>query len=175
VIREFYSPDYATIYGYANDAQITEHLGFGSLAIEPGAKEYVDNAIAASRQTDRLSYKLAMEIKPHSKIAGSCWLDIMDSYSFNAAIGYFVDKNEWGKGYATEMVQAVLQLAFEKLKLHRVYANCDIGNIASQKVLEKIGFRREGQLREHALRAAGWTDVYSYGLLRQEWETFQAI
>jgi ribosomal-protein-alanine N-acetyltransferase len=169
-IREFNSSDCAMVHAYANDSLINHFLGFDSIATEEGAKDYIETAISNSQKEQRLSYKLAMEIKPNQEIAGSCWLDISDLNNPIASIGYFVNKHQWGKGYATEMVYALLEFAFHKLTLNKVWATCDADNIASRKVLEKIGFKQEGLLRQHCLRSFGWTDVFSYGILRSEFK-----
>jgi len=109
-----------------------------------------------------------MAIKPSNELFGSCWLDIEDLDSQHASIGYFVDKAHWGNGYATEMVKALIRFGFQDLDLHRIYAHCDAENPATRRVLEKVGMRQEGLLREHYLRSYGWADVCMYGILRSE-------
>ncbi|MDI7740596.1 GNAT family protein [Lysinibacillus fusiformis] len=68
-----------------------------------------------------------------------------------AEIGYFIDKNEWGKGYATEVAALMIEYGFEKLGLERIYGHCMSRNSASRKVMEKLGFKFEGTLR-HAIK-----------------------
>ncbi len=171
-LRNLEPADCQAIIKFANDEAINRHLRFGSISTESGAHEYIAKSLAASRQEPRLSYKLAMTVKPLHEMAGSCWLDIEDPDSRNASIGYFVDKKRWGRGLATEMVQALINYGFEQLHLHRIYGNCDAENPATRRVLEKVGMRQEGILRQHCLRSYGWADVCFYGILRSEWGVY---
>ena len=84
-------------------------------------------------------------------------------------VSYFIgEKDCWGKGIATESVRLVVRYAFLERNLSKVKAGVYAGNIASQKVLEKNGFRREGCLRQEVLTPSGREDCYLYGLLRDE-------
>jgi RimJ/RimL family protein N-acetyltransferase len=86
------------------------------------------------------------------------------------SLGYLLDPAHHGRGYATEMVRAVLDLAFGELGLHRVTAGCFADNVASWRVMEKAGMRRE----QHGVRDSwhaelGWVDGYTYAVLADEW------
>ena len=87
-------------------------------------------------------------------------------------LGYMVDPAYGGKGYATDIAAALLDLAFRDLRLHRVTAGCFADNVASWKVMEKLGMRRE----EHSVKDAwhgelGWVDGYTYAILADEWRS----
>ena len=75
----------------------------------------------------------------------------------------------WGRGYAPEAAGAVLQYAFEELGLNRVWAQHFTRNPASGRVLEKLGFQREGTLRGHQKRFDEFEDSVVYGILASEW------
>ena len=75
----------------------------------------------------------------------------------------------WGHGYATEAGCAVLQWAFDTLDLNRVQAETDTRNAASARVLEKLGFVREGTVREDCIVDGEVSDSWVYGLLRRQW------
>jgi ribosomal-protein-alanine N-acetyltransferase len=83
--------------------------------------------------------------------------------------GYVLRKDYWGRGLATEAARAVLRLGFECLDLRRIIADCFVLNPASQRVLEKLGMRREGHFLQSIRKAGAWHDVYLYALLREEW------
>ncbi len=84
-------------------------------------------------------------------------------------MGYCLDDGAWGHGYATEAVGAVLGWAFETLDLNRVQAETDTRNQASARVLTKVGFAREGTLREDCVVDGEVSDSWVFGLLRREW------
>lgn len=86
-------------------------------------------------------------------------------------IGYCLKRSFWNKGYATEATRALLKFGFEYLRLHRVFATCDSVNVASARVLEKAGMKREGHLREFKCVTGQWKDSLIYAMLEQEWNS----
>ncbi|GAA1946434.1 GNAT family N-acetyltransferase [Agromyces allii] len=85
-------------------------------------------------------------------------------------LGYLVDPAYAGRGFATDIAGALLDLAFHELGLHRVTAGCFADNHASWRVMEKLGMRRE----QHGVRDSwhaelGWVDGYTYAILAEEW------
>jgi [ribosomal protein S5]-alanine N-acetyltransferase len=91
----------------------------------------------------------------------------------SASMGYCLDDALWGQGFATEAAGALLEWAFATLDLNRVQAETDTRNIASGRVLEKLGFLREGTLREDCVVEGDVSDSWVYGLLRRDWERRQ--
>ena len=87
----------------------------------------------------------------------------------SASLGYCFDDAVWGQGYATESARALLDWAFDTLPMNRVQAEVDTRNAASARVLEKLGFVREGTLREDCIVNDEVSDSWVYGLLRREW------
>ena len=85
-------------------------------------------------------------------------------------LGYILDPACSGRGFATEVAQALLSVAFKELGLRRVTAGCFADNTASWRVMEKVGMRRE----QHGVRDSwhaelGWVDGYTYAILAEEW------
>jgi len=92
-----------------------------------------------------------------------------DATHNNGDIGYIVGETFRGSGYAFEAATELLRFAFESIELHRVTATCWARNERSAHILEKLGFVREGVLREHALKWGRYEDDAYYGMLRREW------
>lgn len=86
-----------------------------------------------------------------------------------AELGYLVGREHWGQGYATEMARHTLGYAFGELNLGRVHAGAYADNAPSIRVLEKLGFAREGLQRRHALRLGAWRDLALFGMLREDY------
>lgn len=86
-----------------------------------------------------------------------------------AELGYWIGRQFWGCGFATEAVLGVLRLAFEELGLHRVTAAVLGGNVASVRVLQKAGMTLEGTLREHVVKGDAFRDLEQYGILVDEY------
>jgi RimJ/RimL family protein N-acetyltransferase len=85
-------------------------------------------------------------------------------------IGYFFVPSERGKGYGTEAVQLMVDYLFLSQNIVRIEATTNVGNKASQRVLEKAGFRIEGTIRKLYFVRGVWTDYYLYSILREEWK-----
>jgi len=82
-------------------------------------------------------------------------------------IGYFFAPSERGKGYGSEAVQLMVDYLFKELA--RIHAIADVRNSASQRVLEKAGFQREGTMRKCLFNRGEWRDYYLYSILKEEW------
>jgi RimJ/RimL family protein N-acetyltransferase len=85
-------------------------------------------------------------------------------------IGYSIFPDERGKGYCTEAVQIMVDYLFMSRNIVRVQAHTSIRNKASQRVLEKSGFKKEGTLRKEYFVRGEWVDSCVYGILREEWK-----
>lgn len=128
--------------------------------------------IAACRQMeeDGSGARLAIETWGDHAFVGWCAMFRWNPVYRSLGIGYCLDEPAWGKGYATEAVRAMLQWAYGALDLNRVEAELDTRNAASARVLEKLGFEREGLRREDCVVAGEVSDSWIYGLLRRDWK-----
>jgi RimJ/RimL family protein N-acetyltransferase len=87
-----------------------------------------------------------------------------------AELGWVLDPGHTGHGYATEAVRALLDHCFSELGVHRVVANCFLGNATSWRLMERLGMRREGHAVAESLHRSGkWLDTLTYALLAVEW------
>lgn len=91
--------------------------------------------------------------------------------SHQAEISYGIHPGRWGRGLATTAARLLVDLAFGEHGRHRVFATCDPRNVASARVLQKLGLRYEGRMRETELIRDGWRDSDLYAVLRHEWPT----
>lgn len=80
-------------------------------------------------------------------------------------VWYKLYPNFWGKGFATESLNCMLSFCFKELKLHRIEAGCAVDNIASYKVMEKVGMIKEGRCRKVLPLENGWSDTFEYAIL----------
>jgi RimJ/RimL family protein N-acetyltransferase len=117
----------------------------------------------------RLILKWGIALRADDQLIGSLTLFNLDFNHRRAEIGYALGREHWGHGYMNEALMAVLKYAFEVLELHRIEADVDPRNTASIKTVERLGFQREGYLRERWQVNGEIQDAYFYGLLKQEW------
>ena len=85
-------------------------------------------------------------------------------------IGYALLPTQRGKGYCTEATKIMVDYLFLSKDIPCIQATTDIGNAASQKVLEKVGFKKEGTLRKRWFMNGGWKDIAMFSILKEEWK-----
>jgi RimJ/RimL family protein N-acetyltransferase len=114
--------------------------------------------------------RLAVDRACGRAFIGWCALNRWNPDHRSASLGYCFEQAAWGHGYATEATRGLLQWAFGTLDLNRVQAQTDTRNLASARVLDKLGFVREGRLREDCVVNGEVSDSWIYGLIRREWQ-----
>jgi len=117
----------------------------------------------------RAILKWGIALRKGDQLIGSITLFHLDFNHRRAELGYALGRDYWGQGYMNEALMAVLKYAFAVLELHRLEADVDPRNAASIKTLERLGFQREGCLRERWQVNGEIQDAFFYGLLRREW------
>ncbi len=132
--------------------------------------EPVDGFLARSRRVaeDGTGARLAVEDRADGVFLGWCALNGWDPAFRSASLTVCLARTAWGRGVATESLAALLDWAYATLDLNRVQAECDTRNLACARVLEKLGFLREGTLREDCVVDGVVSDSWVYGVLRRD-------
>jgi [ribosomal protein S5]-alanine N-acetyltransferase len=166
-LRPFTDADADALYALHSNAHVLRYWDSPPWS-EPARAE---RFIAACRQMaeEGTGARVAMERASEGSFIGWCSLSRWNPDYRSASLGYCLDDSAWGQGYATEGAHALLQWAFDATDLNRVQAEADTRNAASARVLEKLGFVREGTLREDCVVNGEVSDSWVYGLLRREW------
>ena len=136
-----------------------------------GERARAERFITACRHMaeEGIGARLAVDQASDGAFIGWCSLNRWNPVYRSASLGYCFDDAVWGHGFATEAAHELLRWAFETLDLNRVQAETDTRNVASARVLEKLGFVREGTLREDCVVNGEVSDSWVYGLIRREW------
>jgi ribosomal-protein-alanine N-acetyltransferase len=103
-------------------------------------------------------------------LIGTCGYNRWFRSNNSAEIGYDLDQLWWGAGLMTEALHAMLLFGFEHMGLNRIEADVTVGNDRSARVLEKLGFREEGLLRQRGYWRDQYHDLRFFGLLREDWQ-----
>jgi RimJ/RimL family protein N-acetyltransferase len=128
----------------------------------------LQNWCASARQQPRTAYNFAVVLSATGQILGRSGL-YLNADPRIAHLGYHLDANHWGHGYSTEAAHTLLHLGFVHLGLNRIYAECHPENVASSRVMVKLGLRYEGCLRQSHWANDTWWDRVVYALLADEW------
>ncbi len=114
------------------------------------------------------SYTFCLSLLNTKQFIGLIGLKIGKQNYKTAEIWYKIHLNYWNKGYATEALTKLIDFAFNDLHLHRIEAGCAVENIASIKVLEKVGMTKEGMKRKILPIRGEWKDNYFYAILEED-------
>jgi RimJ/RimL family protein N-acetyltransferase len=165
-LRRFHLTDAARIQELASLKEVAQ----GTLRLP---HPYPDDAAEVWIKSQEQEYEtgtsvnFAITLIADALLIGAIGLDIVAEHR-HARMGYWLGKPNWGKGYATEAVKAVLAYGFTQRGLHRIYAGHFSNNPASGRVLQKAGMTYEGRLREHYVRFGEPVTLELYGILKQD-------
>ena len=167
-LRPLRAADAEAVLNLYSDPKVMRYLARPAFAELSQAHEFLEKALAAYAEGSNL--QLAIERKSDGAFIGLCLLFRFNKPSARAEIGYALGSGHWSRGYAGEALAALVTHAFGPLALNRLEADIDPRNLASARVLERLGFQAEGRLRERWIVKGETSDSLMYGLLRREWK-----
>ena len=141
----------------------------GTFTVEQ-AKEFLGNLADLRFHAPRSEFDLALRRREDLKLIGGFELKVTSVYNRQAEIGFWIHPDFRQQGYAVEATSLMLDFAFRKLHMHRVFATCRPENRGSVRTLEKCGLQQEGRIRGHFLIKGKWEDSLLYAILEDEFE-----
>jgi aminoglycoside 6'-N-acetyltransferase len=168
-MRAFQDRDIEVFAAYRSDPDVAKYQGWDTpYSLEKAAQFVAENKVIRPG-TPGEWHQIAIELKDGGNFIGDCVFHILAEDAQQAEIGFTLARLYQGQGYATEAVTRLVDYLFGDLQLHRIRATCDVENLASSKLLERIGMRREAYFVENIWFKGKWGSEYAYGLLRHEW------
>ena len=149
------------------DDRVTRHLPYASWQTPADGEAWLARMRALGDAGTALQFVICDSAS--RQVLGSCLLFRFDEGSARAELGYVLGHAHWGQGLMFEALDALLTQAFGGLGLRRIEAEVNPANTASVRLLERLGFTREGLLRQRWVAKGATYDVSFYGLLRDEW------
>lgn len=166
-LRRFRASDAACLAEYRSDPAVARYQSWDAPFPLERAELAVRN-FAASSPDAAGHFQYAVELTEPGTLIGDVYVRLHDNLK-QAEIGFTLATPYQRKGLAREAVSGVLDRLFRRQGLHKVTGECDARNVPSARLLERLGFRREGLLRQQTLIKGEWTDDLIYGLLAEEW------
>ena len=120
---------------------------------------------------ENLDINWAVTLKGSDKCIGIMGFYRTQPEHFRTELGYMITPENWGKGYVTEAVKTLLNFAFNTLNFHSIEAVIDSRHVASENVLQKVGFEKEAHFKENFYYNNEFTDTVIYGLLKQNYKS----
>lgn len=162
VLRRLTEADVGVLHAYLSDPRVYESTSSDAWSIPD-----VERLVRASIPEDDGSF-VCLGIEYEGSLVGMVRLGSLDVRHLRAELGYDLSPAFWGRGFVTKAVAALLDYAFEQ-GLYRVEATVMEGNVRSERVLERLGFRREGVLRGYKQVRGEPKDFTMFGLLSTDW------
>jgi ribosomal-protein-alanine N-acetyltransferase len=167
LIRQFQEQDYSSLFEYLSNPSIYR--------FEPGEPISLEEAKELASERSQGNDFWAVVLKGEQKMVGHLYFKQIEPIEFLTwELGYIFSPAFQKKGYATESAYGLIQYGFEHFGIHRVIAHCNPENIASWRVLEKIGMKREGYFRKNIFfhttpdGSPLWIDTYAYAILKED-------
>ena len=169
LLRPFVRGDVDAVHAYRSREDVTRFMFDAPLSREACAEavQLRVGQVAWSEECEKIF--LAVERREDNAMIGEVLLILRDAASAQAELGYTFHPDFHGRGYATEASARLLALAFDDAAMHRVYARCHAHNVASRRVMERLGMRQEAHFREHRLVKGAWDSELLLAILEDEW------
>lgn len=167
VLRPLGPADADAVFRMFSDPQVMRYWSHVPYTDPAEARDYIERSRTLPEDESFIQWCVARA--EDDSMIGTCTLFRIEPAHRRAEIGYGLTREAWGQGYMTEALEAAIGYAFESLGLHRLEADVDPRNGASLRLLERLGFRREGTMRERWRVGGEVSDTAFFGLLAPEW------
>jgi RimJ/RimL family protein N-acetyltransferase len=167
IIRDVRASDVDSFHRYMKQEQYWRDVPIDTPTVE-SITNMVTRCLADQQKDPRTDFFLAAVSKVTADVVGEAILHVRSVGWRQGEIGWGVGSDHSGQGLATEIGTAMLRLAFDRLSLHRVYAQCRTENLASRRIMAKLGMCQEGILRENVLARGSWWSSVQYSILSGE-------
>ena len=169
LLRDFVESDWKAVLAYQQDPLYLRYNEWTSRTAEE-VRQFTQMFLDHQKQLPRIKFQFAVTLKSTGQLIGNCGVRRDSPETREGDIGYELDPKFWGSGFATEAARAVLHFGFSHMHLHRVSAWCIAENVASARVLEKVGMRLERRASDHQYFKGRWWDTLSYAISYEEWQ-----
>lgn len=168
VLRPLNPADASALVEIFSNPEVLRYWGGSAMPDAASASEFISSVDGLRGQNVLHVWGIARA--DDDRIIGTGTLAQVDFSNRRAEVGYALGREHWGKGYMAEALPTLLEHAFQTLNMHRLEADVDPRNGPSIRILERLGFQREGFLRERWIINGEIQDSLMFGLLRQDWQ-----
>ncbi|MCB0122123.1 MAG: GNAT family N-acetyltransferase, partial [Caldilineaceae bacterium] len=174
LIRRFRAEDVADLYAIRSDPTVAKFQSWEDIN-EEALRHFVQAMHEATPGTPGEWFQFAIALRTTGELIGDCGIHILAEDSRLGELGYTLGRRFQGQGLAYEAVAAILTYVFTTLNLHRIAAIVDVRNRSSVKLLERLGFRREGKTHQAFWNKGEWVDEYLYAMTGRRWAALAPI
>jgi len=169
LLRPFRRGDVDAVYSYRSREDVAQFLFDPPMNQEPFRTESTKVGRRYVKLNEGDKVVLATVLRGDVRLIGEVSLIWRSVADLQGEVGYILHPDAQGHGYASEAARALLAFGFEVMGLHRIYARCDARNVASARVMQRLGMRQEAHFREHAQFKGRWDEELIWAILEHEW------
>ena len=169
-LRRFRLADVAPFVAYRSAAEVARFQSWDAPYPREEGERFVRQMMRQHPDTAGQWFQFAVVLRPAGQLVGDCAAIPHAADPRQCEIGFTIASEHQGHGYATEAARLLAGYLFGSRGKHRITACCDPRNAPSIAVLERLGMRREGHLRQSTWAKGEWADDLLYALLRHEWD-----
>lgn len=169
ILREIVETDADAVFAIRGDYEVTKYNSGAAYV----SRDQARNLIAGIRLDYEAgeSIRWGITVKGDDTLVGMCGFNYWNRQDHRASIGYDLLRKRWGQGIMPETLRVILEFGFRHMNLNRIEADTSLHNLASVRVLEKLGFRQEGRQREQYFEDGQFHDLLLFALLKRDYET----
>ncbi|MEK5038348.1 GNAT family N-acetyltransferase [Sporosarcina sp. FSL K6-3457] len=169
ILRQVTTEDATDMFAYLSDQDVVEPMGLDPF--ETVKDVWDEIGWYTSIYEEGTGIRWGITLKDSGKVIGSCGFLNRIPKHYRAEVGYEVSKDYWGQGIASEALEAVVKYGYHHLQLERIEALIEPANVASQKLVEKQGFEKEGLLRHYEFARGKFDDLYMYSIIKTDFQS----
>lgn len=170
VLRPLQESDLVQFSLYRSDLEVARFQSWSAPYSLIQARELLIRMLVNPMGTPGEWFSFAITLEEPGALIGDCAFQILANDNLQAQFGITLSRKFQGKGYASETITALFHFLFDRFNLHRIFAVCDVKNVASYTLLERVGMRREATFIENIFFKGEWGSEYLYALLDREWK-----
>ncbi len=166
LLRKITLNDASDMFEYASNPQVSEYTMWSTHTSIEDTKYFLKSLTKMYKRRELVDWGIVH--KAEKKFIGTCGFVEWSMTHSRAEIGYALSARYWREGYMSEAVNAIIEFGFREMLLNRIVGRCEVNNIASARVMEKVGMQLEGILRQQLFVKGRYWDLKIYSILRED-------
>ncbi len=167
ILRAICMDDLEAMYSYCSNPNVPRYSIWDAHESKEDTRKFILFVMGRYKTTGIGPWGIVH--KETNTLIGSCSFVNWDNRNRNAELGYVLSEQYWNQGMMTEVIKEIVAYGFDRIGLMRIEARCMVNNIASAKVMEKVGMVKEARRRKILPLKDGWSDNYEFAILEEEY------